>query len=156
MSTTDYLKNAPTMLKNLSAEAIPNFGLMTPQHMVEHLIWVTKSSIKDMGPPPPMEDIPEGAQKFMHFINSGKPMQYRPSNKTKADLPELRMSSLNDAISELENAVDRVINDYNSRGDKPYYNAMMGVIAPDMMLSFHMRHYQHHLEAQFGLKAHAV
>ncbi len=156
MSPIDYLKNAPTMLKNLSADTKPNFGLMTPQHMVEHLIWSTKSSIKDMGPPPPMEEIPVGAQKLMAFINSGKPFQYRPSDKTKADLPELRMSSLNEAISELENAVDRIINDHNSRGDKPYYNPMMGLIAPDMMMSFHMRHYYHHLEAQFGLKAHTV
>ena len=156
MSPVDYLKNAPTMLKNLSAAAEPSFGLMTPQHMVEHLIWVTKSSIKDMGPPPPMEEIPVGAQKFMKFINSGKPLKYMPSDKTKADLPELRMHSLGDAISELENAVDRVINDYNSRGDKQYYNPMMGMIAPDMMLSFHMRHYQHHLEAQFGLTTEVV
>lgn len=154
MDDKTYLKSqVAKLISGLDASQEPVFGLMTPQHMVEHLIWVTKSSIKDMGPAPDLGELSEGQQKFMHFVKSGKPMQYRPSDKTKADLSDLRMPSLQAAIEELNVAVDRLVSDYDSRGDKPYYNPMMGVLTPDDMMSFHKRHYLHHLENQFELKA---
>lgn len=147
----DYFVNSvPQLVAQLKADQEGSFGLMTPQHMIEHLIWVTKSSIKDYGPGP--AELTEGQKKFMHFIQSGKPFQYRPSEKTKADLPQLRYASLEEALSQLPEAIERLVKDASSRGDKAYFNPMMGSVSPSDMIGFQRRHFEHHLESQFGLK----
>lgn len=151
MNAKEYLKGSIEMLKRLQPNAEPSFGLMTPQHMVEHLIWTTKSTIKDMGPAPDRSELSKKQLGFMRYVESGKPMEYRPSDKTKADLPPLRMESLAAAVTELGSAVDRFLADLDIRGDKAYYNPVMGIIKPEDMLSFHHRHFVHHLEAQYGL-----
>ncbi len=151
MDAIDYLKAVPQMIEDLKANATPSFGVMTPQHMLEHLIWVTKSSIKDMGPAPDKSELPEKVLKFMHFIESGKPMKYIPKDVNADDLPELRLASLDEAKKGLLGAIDRLVNDFQQRGDRPYFNPMMGVVSPQHMMSFHQRHYVHHLESQFGL-----
>ncbi len=146
-----YLRmQVPSLLAQLQADATPTFGLMTPQHMIEHLIWVTKASIKDLGPAP--AELNEKQLKFMKYVKSGKPMKHFPSEKTAADLPDLRMPSLEAAVSELNTAIDRLIIDAETRGDRDYYNPMMGVLSPAEMVDFHVRHYQHHLENQYQLK----
>ena len=151
MHAKDYFEQVPKMLERLNAEAKPAFGVMTPQHMLEHLIWVTKSSIKNYGPAPDISELSKGAKKFMQFVESGAPMKYIEKNATPDDLNDLRLESIDAAKEGVSKAIDRLINDYNGRGDSPYFNPMMGVISPDQMLSFHHRHYVHHLEAQYGL-----
>jgi oxepin-CoA hydrolase/3-oxo-5,6-dehydrosuberyl-CoA semialdehyde dehydrogenase len=145
-----FVDKVPQLVAHLKSEQKASFGLMTPQHMIEHLIWVTKSSIKDYGPAP--AELTEGQKKFMHFIQSGKPFQYRPSDKTEADLPELRYASLEEAVSHMPEAIDRLVKDVSSRGDKAYYNPMMGAVSVIDMIGFQRRHFEHHLENQFGLK----
>lgn len=151
MTAVEYLKSVPQMLEGLSGDASPSFGVMTPQHMLEHLIWVTKSSIKDFGPAPDRSELPEKVLKFMHFIESGKPMKYIAKDVTADDLNDLRLESLEAAKQGLADAIGRLINDYDNRGDKPYYNPMMGVVSKEHMIDFHKRHYVHHLESQYGL-----
>lgn len=49
----DYLVNkVPELLQKLKFDAEPGFGIMTAQHMIGHLIWVTKSLVKDYCPFP--------------------------------------------------------------------------------------------------------
>lgn len=151
----DYFQiTVPQLVEELKADQEPSFGLMTPQHMIEHLIWVTKSSIKDYGPAP--VELSEGQQKFMTFIQSGKPFKYRPSDKTKDDLPPLKYGSLDEALIHLPEAIDRLVTDVQTRGEKAYFNPMMGVVSPLDMLSFQQRHFVHHLENQFGLSVSTV
>lgn len=146
----DYLTSTvPTLLKKLSAEQEPTFGLMTAQHMLEHLIVVTKTSIKDMGPAP--DELTDKQKGFMKYVTSGAEMKHRPSDKTKADLPDLRLESMAKAQEELINAIKRFQSDLEQRADKAYYNPLMGVLQPEEMTSFHARHYEYHLEKQFGL-----
>ena len=151
MNAVNYFKSVPKLLEGLTADLKPAFGVMTPQHMLEHLIWVTKSSIKDFGPAPDRSELPDKVLKFMHFVESGKPMKHIHKDVTAADLNDLRLESLEAAKKGVEEAIDRLINDYNTRGDKPYFNPMMGVISKEHMIDFHMRHYVHHLESQYGL-----
>ena len=48
----DFLKNeVPTLLEKLTPETEAKFGLMTPQHMVEHLTVSAKSILKRHGEP---------------------------------------------------------------------------------------------------------
>ncbi len=150
-----FLNEVPKLIGRLREDHAPTFGIMTPQHMLEHLIWVTKSSIKDMGTPPDESELSVGQQKFMHFVKSRKPMEFR-GTKDGAKLNDLRMPSLDAAKTELQVAVDRLLADLSSRGAKPYYNPMMGILAPDEMLSFHKVHFVHHLEDQYQLKTKAI
>jgi len=56
MSTTTnkaFLKEGTLpLLANLKEDAVAKFGIMTPQHMVEHLLWVTKATIGRKGEMP--------------------------------------------------------------------------------------------------------
>lgn len=146
----EYLTmHVPVLVKKLTADQEPSFGLMTAQHMLEHLIVVTKTSIKDMGPPP--DELTDKQKGFMKYVTSGAEMEHRPSDKTKADLPELKLASLAEAQEELLKTIQRFQNDLEQRVDKAYYNPFMGVLQPEEMSSFHARHYHYHLEKQFGL-----
>ena len=49
-SKKDFLtKDVMKLLNNLTPETEPSFGLMSAQHMVEHLSWTLKSCIKRVG-----------------------------------------------------------------------------------------------------------
>lgn len=87
----------PELLKMLQLETKANFGLMTPQHMVEHLIMALGSAATKFEGERihPATEQQLGMQKF---IQSGAVLVHRPSNKSKADLPPLKYASLNEAI----------------------------------------------------------
>ena len=145
-----FRKEVPEMLAGLSEEMKPTFGLMTPQHMVEHLIWVTKSSIKDMGPAP--AELSKRELGFKKFINSGANFEYRPSDKTEKDLPALKYESLEEAISKVGEAIDRLENGIKEKSDgQSFYNPMMGKLNTEEMEFFHFRHFEWHLKKQFEL-----
>jgi oxepin-CoA hydrolase/3-oxo-5,6-dehydrosuberyl-CoA semialdehyde dehydrogenase len=148
MNNEIYLKSTvPQLLDQLTPDHTPSFGLLTPQHMVEHLIWVTKSSAKDYGPAP--EQLTEGNEKFMKFVKTGANFEYRPSTKTAADLPALRMESLAAAIAEVPQSIERL---YQFAKDHEFYNPMMGRLSFDELELLTAKHFQHHLENQYGLK----
>ena len=151
MKFHDYFEvDVPEKLKALTVEHQPKFGIMTPQHMVEHLIWVTKASVKNVGPAP--EELSKGQLGFMKFIDNGAKFQYRPSDKTASDLPPLKYDSLEKAIAEVPNAIDRLTSAIENLGDEEtFYNPMMGKLSADQMALFHRQHYAWHLEKQFGL-----
>ena len=139
-------ETVPQLLKKLRAQDEPVFGIMTAQHMVEHLIWVTKSSVKDFGPPP--KELAEKQLNFMRFVNNGANFKHRPSDKNREDLAPPRMPSLQDAIDVIPDAISRL---YNNPGDKVFFNPMMGRLSFSEMELFHSSHYRYHLEEQFGL-----
>ena len=143
-----YLKETvPQLLEKLTSEMEPSFGVMTPQHMVEHLIWVTKSSVKNFGPPP--EELPSNQLKFMKFIEGGANFEYRAKDITREDLDPPRMENLSAAIAEIPNAIDRM---YQHNEDHIFYNPMMGKLTIDDLETFHSSHFKWHLEEQFGLR----
>ena len=137
------------LLQGLKENTEPKFGLMTPQHMVEHLIWVTKTTIGRRGEP---EGEPTKSQiYFQKFIDNGAVFEYRPKEgTTKADLLALKYGSLQEAIAQVGPAIDRF---YKYCEDNPgaiAYNPMMGELTQDQLETFHAQHYRWHLY-QFGL-----
>ena len=138
----------PKLLKTLSENTEPNFGLMTPQHMVEHISGVVKMSVKRYGEP---EESPTKAQLgFKKFLQSGAVMQHRPSDKTKADLPELRYGSLEEAIEQVSVAINRFYNHFEANPDFKSYHAFMGELSFEELELFHYQHLRYHCW-QFGL-----
>lgn len=149
MTHKEFLTDeAPKILKNLKAETEPSFGLMTAQHMVEHLIFVTKTSIKRYGEP---SDSPSKSELgFKRFIENGARFEHRPSNKTKVDLPSLKYDTLEEAIEELPNAVARFYNHFESNPGFKSYNKIQGELSFEELELVHANHYRYHFK-QFGL-----
>ena len=143
---TYLTKTVPSLLKGLKPQAEPNFGIMTPLHMIEHLIWVAKSSVKDYGPPPP--SLNEKQLGFMRFVDEGAEFVHRPSNKTKYDLKPTRMKTLEEAIDIVPEAIARL---YEHKDDHVFYNPMMGILNFAQMELFQRKHFEYHLEKQYGL-----
>lgn len=141
-------KQLPQLIANLQPDTVPHFGLMTAQHMVEHLIWVTKSSAKRYGEPegPPTR----GQLGFRKFIDRGAIFEHRPKNKTKADLPPLKYDSLAEAVGHISEAVDRFYNQFESDPSFKAYSPMMGELSFEDLELFHYQHFRYHFW-QFGL-----
>jgi len=138
----------PQILTNLSENSEAKFGLMTPQHMVEHLTWVTKSSLGRHGEP---EAEPTKSQLFFRkFIDKGAVFKHRPTDKTIADLPDLKYGSLAEAIEKVPDAVDRLYQTFEQNPDFKTYNPMMGEFTFEDQELFHYQHFKYHFY-QFGL-----
>lgn len=146
----DFLNHKfPELLKTLSSDTKANFGLMTPQHMVEHLIGALGSATTKFEGEriQPATEQQLGMQKF---IQSGSVLVHRPSTKTKADLPPLKYASLEEAISKVPEAVQ---NYYAFQDDNPAYKpyaTFMGEVSHEDVELFHYMHIKYHLW-QFSL-----
>ena len=151
MSThQSFLKGeALSLLRELKEDTVAKFGLLKPQHMVEHLIWVTKTTIGRKGEP---EGEPTKSHLyFQKFINDGAIFQYKPKEgASKADLQALKYGSLEEAIAQVEPAIDRLYKHYEDNPGAIAYNSMMGELTQDQLELFHAQHYRWHLH-QFGL-----
>jgi len=136
------------LLKTLPADREPNFGLMTPQHMVEHLAYTLKNCVRRVGE---VENPPtKGQLGFQKFIAKGAIMEHRPKGKTKADLPPLKYDNIEDAIAQVEIAIHRFYNHFDSQPDFKCYNAFFGELGFEELEVFNFMHYRYHLW-QFGL-----
>ena len=140
------LETVPQLLSTLSNEHEPKFGIMSAQHMVEHLIWVTKSSVKNYGPAP--EELTTGQQRFMKFIDNGAKFEHRPKDQKREDLDPPRMADISAAIDEIPNAIARL---YQHTEDHVFFNPMMGKLTFEQMEIMHASHFKWHLEEQFNL-----
>jgi len=119
---------------------------MTAHHMVEHLIFVTKTLSKRKGEPE--GELTKSQVYFRNFITSGCPFEYRP--KEGATLNELRTTSMEEAIQILEEATQRFYSLFESNPDHKSYNPMMGEFNLVEIESFHYQHGRWHLH-QFGV-----
>jgi len=144
-----FLKEeTPLRLAKLAENTLPKFGIMTPQHMVEHLILMTKLSIRTYGEIP--QTPTEGQLKFKKFIEQGARFEHRPSNKTAADLPKLKYNSLQEAIDNYPQGINGFYHHYATNPDYLSFNLIQGKLGFEDLEFFHYRHFEYHL-GQFGL-----
>lgn len=155
MTTTtkrDFLLNQMhALLGNLTAETEGNFGLMTPQHMVEHIVSVLKNTtIKYEGE----RESPANERQlgFQKYVKGGCVLKYRASDKTKADLPELKYASLEAAIADVPPAIQGFYDFWEANQDYIPYASFMGEMPFEDIELFHYMHFRYHLW-QFGLIA---
>ena len=153
MTTTTIRKQflaqeVANVLQSLQPDTDPAFGLMTAQHMVEHLEGIARYSMERNGEPvvPPTE----GQLWFKNYIAEGAILQHRPSDKTKADLPELRYDSLEEAISKAVSAINAFYLHYEANPGFVMYQPFCGELSFDEVELFMYSHMRYHLW-QFGL-----
>ena len=143
------LEDVPTYIKNLSQVQKPSFGIMTPQHMVEHLIYVTKVTTKRYGEPDPkLQEHQVGMKKFI-LSDADFPKNVTPIN-INAELKPLKYDSLEVAIDDLPKTIKKFYDFYKQNPDFKCYNPHMGELDFNLCERLHFKHYTHHLK-QFGL-----
>ena len=136
------------LLNQLKSDTQPNFGLMTAQHMVEHISYLPKTSVKRYGEP---EGEPTKRQLgFKKFIANGAVFQHRPSDKTKADLSALKYGSLEEAIEQVAIGIKRFYDHFEANPDFKAYSPFMGELGFEELETFHYSHFRYHCW-QFGL-----
>jgi hypothetical protein len=144
--------DAKSLLKNLSPDMKPLWGKMTPQHMIEHLIWVLDGSssmtqLKISNAPTIRKMRPLIRRFVLSSIRLPKNIQL---SKTKTDLLPLKNESFEAAkqhlIRSIDNALEIFLTAENFSNNHPFAGAFNG----HQWIVFHKKHFTHHF-SQFGL-----
>jgi hypothetical protein len=148
----DFIQTeALTCLTHLKSQTPANWGLMSPQHMVEHLAdFINLSSGKiNMPIAVPEDQVP----LYRAFLFSDK--QFRENTKApKGVMPETpgacRFNSLEEALADLRKALDGFFNYFKDDTLKTTLHPAFGHLNFEEWLVLHEKHLRHHLR-QFSL-----
>jgi hypothetical protein len=137
-------------LRKLQSEQDPVFGSMTPQHMVEHLIWTLTISngkilIACTSKPEEREDL----KKAFLFADE-YPMGIKSSVLNKNNLPSLKYENLRDSILVLMNELKDFDVFFLENKDATPVHTTMGELSYEEWIMFHNIHFAHHFK-QFGI-----
>lgn len=142
-------KEVPLLLANLEVDITPAWGLMTPQHMLEHLMVTFKLSIGRIKIPviSKEEDFP----KLKTYLMKDGPMRRSiPSPTGKSELQPLRSSSLAEAKEKLVKETESFLAFMKAQPDFVADHPFGGPMTAEEWLLFHRKHFKHHF-IQFGL-----
>jgi hypothetical protein len=143
-------KDIFSRLSALRNDAMPVFGKMTPQHMVEHLSFVLR--ISDEKEPHRLYYSQEKAAKFKEYtINTDKEfiIGFRAPMLT-AELPTLRNTDLESAKEQLKKELDDFEAFFAVNKTATPTNPTMGPLNHEEWIIFHNKHFTHHFK-QFNL-----
>lgn len=151
MSSQQFLQEEfPLLLQQLQENMQPVWGVMSPQHTVEHLSGTVIISDGRF----PLEAMyeEEKLQRNYEYIIAGKRKLKR---NTKAPIlpPEplpLRFASLEEAKAKLLAAMDKFFVYYAANPDAKQMHPAFGMLGFEDWTYFHAIHCQYHLD-QFGL-----
>jgi hypothetical protein len=144
-------KNVFGILNFLKAEERPRFGLMTAQHMVEHLGFALRfSNGKESQTVHYPKERLEKIKVFLLDSEKDWPANLKNPLLPREQLPSLKQSSLNSAIAGLE----AELNDFDAyfvlQPQARPVHPTMGELTFAEWILFHNRHFTHHFK-QFGL-----
>ncbi|MGF1533334.1 MAG: hypothetical protein ACFCUI_06510 [Bernardetiaceae bacterium] len=148
-TTLDFLEtDVPALLSQLTAETRPCWGLMTAQHVLEHLGGVLKlsASYREV----PLLLSPEQSQSIRLMALSGK---FPPNFQNPAfpsTPPPLRFASFEDAQSRFLDALQEALQYLKSKPERCTQHPLAGPFSAQDWIDFHAGHIQHHFR-QFGL-----
>ena len=153
-SLVTKLQERLKLIDTIQAENQGQWGIMTPQHMVEHvggLIYTTsmgKGSAKLALP----ED--QAAKMKSRFFSAYYPFPKSVKMPGTQDQPTalfpLRYASLEEAKEKLQGAGINFLSQHESNPDQTSLHGYFGELTMDEWLAFHIKHLDHHL-MQFGL-----
>ncbi len=138
------------ILKNLRSEARPLFGKMTPQHMIEHLIFALSFS---NGKLPQVIMVDERVAKTIkHYtINTDKEMSVGfKAPMLGDDLVPLSYPSLEIAIEHLKEELNTFDLHFKNNPTVTPVSPVIGELNYNEWIVFHNKHFTHHFK-QFGL-----
>jgi hypothetical protein len=138
-----------SLLKKLNQEDKGNWGVLSPQGMVEHM--TDSIAISHERVVHPLHTPFEFLEKAKSFALSDKEFKPNTKNALMTDDPSpLRNHSLQEAIQELENEIQLFINYFKQYPDKKTLNPFFGELTYQDWLTLLHKHAIHHLK-QFNL-----
>jgi hypothetical protein len=139
-------------LNRLSPDTLPAFGMMTPQHMVEHLSQAISISNGDRTIRL-MVDEDRAAKQKRIMIYSDRPFpmgMQAPAMEGK--LAKLRFDSLDEAKEELIRHMNMFDTWHRINPDAGCIHPFLGLLNHQEWVKFHSKHMTHHFK-QFNLVA---
>lgn len=144
-----FKEEVPELLDQLKEDTKPLWGMMTPQHMVEHLIVTYKMAIGRIKIP--LVISPEKAAKNKSYLLQDSPMRRGvPAPSGNNGLQPLRFDSLAESISQLKMEVEKFDEFIASHPDHLANHPYGGDLNGEEWLLFNRKHMKHHF-IQFGL-----
>jgi oxepin-CoA hydrolase/3-oxo-5,6-dehydrosuberyl-CoA semialdehyde dehydrogenase len=144
------LETALPLLDQLPADAQPKWGIMTPQHMIEHLGGIFYISRKEVGLKQATAE--EHLPRTLAWLWSDKP--FRQNTKAPGiaqdELTPLKYADLDEARLKLTQAVAGFFAAYEAEPNKTVLHPVFGQLTYEAWLRFHHKHLVHHL-MQFNL-----
>lgn len=139
------------LLEKLNPENQPVFGIMTPQHMIEHLILLVKLSNGGLkGQLMRSEETAVKWKQGLIYSDMEFPMGIRVPGQEENTLPELRYENLEKAIEKLESELKIFEEFYKDDKNKSTMHPALGLLNYEEWIIFHNKHFMHHFK-QFGL-----
>lgn len=137
-------KEFTAKIKNIPADKSPLWGKMNPQQMVEHMSeYVGIASGKNQHAIVTAEDI---LPKMQAFLASEKPFRENTPNALMPDTPpEVRHTSMGDAIMELQSEINYFFEVYNNNSSLKVDNPFFGKLDFQMQVQLLYKHATHHL-----------
>ena len=133
----------------LAENAPPLWGKMTPQHMIEHLVWAFECSTGTIELPcRTPENLLERAKTFLHD-NRQTPHDFRNPLLGENLLP-LRFPSFADAKAALRKELTRFVDHFREQPSAIHVHPIFGPLGAEEWQRSHFKHCYHHL-LQFGL-----
>ena len=148
--TKETFLTIPHLLRNLSPDATPEWGLMTPQHMVEHLVgsWRISNGRARIKTVLPLDEV----ERRRQFLFSDKDYDQNITNPVQGKgLIPLRKENLDSAIEQLENEMEAFFAYHEEHTQAIETHPVFGELNYNEWLIFQTKHMKHHL-TQFGLK----
>jgi len=147
--TEDYIKSA---LAKLDANAKPNWGMMTPQHMVEHLEMsyrIASGEIQDFEVATPDEYLEKVAATLWNYDKM--PQNHKmPLMKQDGTLEDLKHGDLETAKTKMLEARNEYLDFYKKNPKASTKNAVFGELSKYEWTLLERKHLSHHFE-QFNL-----
>lgn len=144
------LNEIPKALEKLTEDTPAKFGIMTPQHMVEHLSALFYLGRKEIGLPcvTPEDKLPEKRA----FLNTNQPFW---KNMKGIGIPEdglmdLRFANLEEAKAKFISSIGAFYKFHEENPGTKILHPLFGKIGVELWDRFNYKHSIHHLQ-QFGL-----
>jgi len=149
---TQKLKNRLLLLTQLDSATQPLWGLMTPQHMIEHLGGIIYGTALGKGQDvilPSDEAAKWKARFFSTYYPFPRNIRMAGTQDTPVQLFDLKYESIEEAKEKLTSAIDLFLKAQSDRPEQKAGHGYFGEMDMNEWLSFHVKHLEHHL-MQFG------
>jgi oxepin-CoA hydrolase/3-oxo-5,6-dehydrosuberyl-CoA semialdehyde dehydrogenase len=149
MATEPLLKAAAKPVHKLTTGTEAQWGKMTPQHMVEHLVITLKIANGKLRTKQAVSD--EEVELRKKFLYSDAAFEKNIKNPVLGDeLPKLRNANLDEAREKFLQEIDDFYEFFKSNPDAKPIHPLFGELFKSEWERFHLKHFTHHF-SQFGL-----
>lgn len=148
IQNTSEIKNT---LNVLLSDSQAFFGIMTPQHMVEHLVWSLRiSNGTAVSEQMFRQEKADKMKASLIYTDAEMPIGFRSPVLEENVLPVLKFSSLEESKEKLLKHLDFFHAYFKQNPDAAPVNPSLGVLNHKEWIVFHSKHFLHHFK-QFGL-----